>query len=69
MPGEPVQEGDIDGVAGLGPGHQFPSTWAIHGAAAGHFGKNQLGVDGEVDEEAQLSVQIPGGAVVLADPG
>ena len=23
----------------------------------------------EVDEEAQLSVQIPGGAVVLADPG
>ena len=70
--GWPVGELVLDGCTGDPDLFDCPECEDNLGrpyAAAGHFGKTPLGVDGVVDEEAQLSVQIPGVAVVLADPG
>ena len=39
---EPVQERDDDGATGLDRAHQLPPARAIHGAAAGHVGENQV---------------------------
>ena len=66
---EPVQERDDDGVAGLDRAHQVPPARAIHGAAAGHVGENQVLAYAVVGQQAQLRVQVLGIVVGLADPG
>ena len=65
---EPVQEGDDDGIAGLDPGHQVPPARAVHGAAAGLVGEDQVPPDAVGVKLPELGLQVLGVVVGLADP-